>query len=108
VRAIREQLRSYDLIVRVGGDEFVCPLSGATLEEARRRFDSVRVTLAADPQPCEIKVGFADLAPKERAADVIERADANLRTADSPDRESGGRRAYSEAPAKRLAKRPLE
>jgi diguanylate cyclase (GGDEF)-like protein len=79
VRAISGQLRSYDLIVRVGGDEFVCALSGATLEEARRRFDSVQVTLAADPQPCEIKVGFADLAPTEHASDVIDRADTDLR-----------------------------
>jgi diguanylate cyclase (GGDEF)-like protein len=79
VRAIREQLRSYDLIVRVGGDEFLCALSGATLEEARRRFAAVQARLAADPEPCEIRVGFADLAPKESAAKLIERADADLR-----------------------------
>jgi diguanylate cyclase (GGDEF)-like protein len=80
VRAIREQLRSYDLIVRVGGDEFVCVLSGANLEEARERFALVRDALAADPEPCEIKVGFADLKAEESAARLVERADADLPT----------------------------
>ncbi|HEX8102745.1 MAG TPA: GGDEF domain-containing protein [Solirubrobacteraceae bacterium] len=78
VRAIRTQLRSYDLIVRVGGDEFVCAMSGATLRDARRRFSAVRAALAASPEPCEVKVGFADLTPAERAEQLIARADADL------------------------------
>lgn len=78
VRAIREQLRSYDLIIRLGGDEFLSVMSGATIEHAHQRFDAVRATLAADPDQCEIKVGFAALKPKESAAELIERADADL------------------------------
>ena len=79
VHAIREQLRSYDLIVRLGGDEFLCVMSGATIEESRQRFAAVRATLAGDSDhQYEIKVGFALLEPAESAAQLIERADAEL------------------------------
>jgi hypothetical protein len=33
----RDKLRSYDLIIRFGGDEFVCAISGLDLAEARQR-----------------------------------------------------------------------
>lgn len=78
VRAIRGHLRSYDMIVRVGGDEFLCVMSGATIDDARQRFGAVHTTLARDPHPCAIKVGFAALAPADDAAQIIERADADL------------------------------
>jgi diguanylate cyclase (GGDEF)-like protein len=78
VNAIRDHLRSYDMIVRIGGDEFLCAMSGATIEDARQRFSAVHAALAADPDPCEIKVGFAALAPEDSAAELIERADADL------------------------------
>jgi diguanylate cyclase (GGDEF)-like protein len=78
VGAIRSQLRSYDLIVRVGGDEFLCVMSGATIEEARRRFESVNTALAADCPACEIEVGFSVLMPGDSAAQLIQRADAEL------------------------------
>jgi diguanylate cyclase (GGDEF)-like protein len=78
VNAIRGRLRSYDLIVRIGGDEFVCVMSGATIESAHQRFDAIQTTLAADRYPCEIKVGFAALADEDTAADLIARADAEL------------------------------
>jgi diguanylate cyclase (GGDEF)-like protein len=73
VRAIRGDLRSYDMIVRIGGDEFLCVMSGATIEDARQRFDAVHAALAADRDPCEIKVGFAALAPEDSAAELIAR-----------------------------------
>lgn len=87
VRAIRAHLRSYDLIVRLGGDEFLCGLSGTTIEEARERFDAVIAALAADAdRHCEIKVGFAVLEPMDSAAELIQRADAEL----LPDRKRRG------------------
>jgi diguanylate cyclase (GGDEF)-like protein len=78
VRAIRSHLRSYDMIVRIGGDEFLCVMSGATIQDARQRFGAVHLALAGDPDPCEIKVGFAALTPEDSATELIERADADL------------------------------
>jgi len=78
--AIRADLRSYDTIVRLGGDEFLCVMSGATIQDARQRFDAVQTTLAGGPDPSEITVGFAALAPGDSAAELIERADAELPT----------------------------
>jgi diguanylate cyclase (GGDEF)-like protein len=78
VQAIHGQMRSYDLIVRLGGDEFLCVMSGATIHDARQRFGDVQTSLAADPDPCEIRVGFAALAPEDTADELIERADADL------------------------------
>jgi PleD family two-component response regulator len=55
-------------------------MSGATIEDARQRFGAVQIALAPDLDQCEIKVGFAALAPGDKAAELIERADAELLT----------------------------
>jgi diguanylate cyclase (GGDEF)-like protein len=78
VDAIREHLRSYDLIVRIGGDEFLCVMSGATIKDAEHRFNVIQTALAADAEACEIKVGFAELEAEDSAAELIRRADAEL------------------------------
>ena len=78
VHAIRGHLRSYDMIVRISGGEFLCVMSDATIDDARERFDAVHTALAADPDPREIDVGFAALAPEDSAAQLIERAHADL------------------------------
>jgi diguanylate cyclase (GGDEF)-like protein len=75
VDAIRAQLRSYDLSVCLGGDEFLYVLSGATLDDATRRFGSVQAALSAEPDPCTIRVGFAALTPGESSHELVERAD---------------------------------
>ena len=82
VNAIRGHLRSYDLIVRIGGDEFLSVMSGVTIKDARQRFAAIQTTLAADPDQCEIKVGFAELEAEDNAAELIKRADAELPTSD--------------------------
>ncbi len=85
VRAIREHLRSYDLIVRMGGDEFLCVMSDATVEIARRRFDAVQAELAADTtDSCEIKFGVAQLAPEDSVMELVKRADAQLPASRTP------------------------
>lgn len=85
VRAIREHLRSYDLIVRMGGDEFLCVMSDATVEIARRRFDAVQAELAADTvERCEIKFGVAQLGPEDSVIELVKRADAELPTSPRP------------------------
>ena len=47
VAALKGGLRSYDLVIRYGGDEFLCALPDTDVETARGRFDEVRKTLAA-------------------------------------------------------------
>lgn len=78
VTGIRDHLRSYDLLIRVGGDEFVCAMSGATLEDAGRHFKAVQKALANSPEPCDIKVGLASFSGHENAEDLVARADADL------------------------------
>ena len=79
-RQIRTHLRSYDSITRLGGDEFLCVMSGTTIEEGRARFTAIQDRLAGDPDPCEIRVGFAALQPDDTAADLIQRADRDMPT----------------------------
>lgn len=50
-------------------------MSGATIEDGRQRFGAVHLALAADPDPCEIKVGCAAATPQDTAAELIQRAD---------------------------------
>jgi diguanylate cyclase (GGDEF)-like protein len=78
VREIRGHLRSYDLVVRIGGDEFLCVMSDASIRDARERFTTIQAALADDSDSCEIKVGFAELEPSDSPAELIRRADAEL------------------------------
>jgi diguanylate cyclase (GGDEF)-like protein len=76
--SLRGCLRSYDLIMRFGGDEFVCALPNADVNGVRRRFDHVSDVLASGPVRASITVGFASLADEDSAEDVIRRADEDL------------------------------
>ena len=78
VDAIRDHLRSYDLIIRLGGDEFLCSMSDATIETAVQRFGAIQAALATDPDPCTIRVGVAALTAGDTATELIEHADAEL------------------------------
>ena len=78
VQALRRHLRTYDLIIRLGGDEFLCAMSGATRNDARTRFRAIRAALAAEPHHSQIKVGFATLSPQDSVDALIQRADAEL------------------------------
>ena len=82
VRVIRGQLRSYDAIIRIGGDEFLCVMPGAATQNARQRFDSIQAALASEPGGCELKVGIAVLGPDDSATALIDRADAALMLSD--------------------------
>jgi diguanylate cyclase (GGDEF)-like protein len=78
VALIRDDLRSYDLIIRVGGDEFVCAMSNMTLLDARLRFDRVAAALSAAAGVGAIRTGLAELAGDETVAELIARADRQL------------------------------
>jgi diguanylate cyclase (GGDEF)-like protein len=71
-------LRSYDVAVRWGGDEFVCALPGSTLVTASRRFDDVQALLTKAYPDAVLSVGLADLRPEESMQEAIDRADRDL------------------------------
>ena len=71
-------LRSYDLIMRFGGDELVCALPNASLEQVRGRFGEVSRFLEACPAAGSITAGVTELLDGDRAEDLIRRADADL------------------------------
>ncbi len=76
--ALRTELRSYDLVVRYGGDEFFCTLSGSDIEGARRRFDEVARDLTERSPEASVSVGLAALADPDTLDELIGRADAAL------------------------------
>lgn len=78
VGLVKDHLRSYDLVIRLGGDEFLFVMSNVTLEDARQRFSSISTALAATPDADAIWTGFAELARDETAAELIARADSEL------------------------------
>jgi diguanylate cyclase (GGDEF)-like protein len=77
VREIRSHLRSFDPIIRYGGDEFVAGLGGVDLAEAQRRFEKIGSAIE-DEAPVGISVGLAVLAPDDTPEQLTERADAAM------------------------------
>lgn len=78
VTSIREHLRPYDLIVRLGGDEFLCAMPDMSPVDARERFRAIAASLTGNGDAAAIRTGFAELKPGEPAATLIERADGDL------------------------------
>jgi diguanylate cyclase (GGDEF)-like protein len=77
-QALAGGLRRYDVIVRFGGDEFVCGLPGVSLDEARRRFVEVARALDLLHTGARISVGLA-LSRRDDVLDaVLRRADSDL------------------------------
>ncbi|MFI5312623.1 MAG: GGDEF domain-containing protein [Candidatus Dormibacteria bacterium] len=77
VAALRQRLRSYDLVVRYGGDEFLCVLTDSRAAEAVRTAASlcqhvVRRTGGS------VSVGIAELTAGDSVDALVERADAAL------------------------------
>ena len=74
---LRSNLRSFDPIVRYGGDEFVCGLSGIDPESVERRFGTIDQALQ-DAVGVGITVGLASLLPNDTLDTLMSRADATL------------------------------
>jgi len=79
--ALQARLRPYDPIVRWGGDEFVCTVSGVIPAEARIRLEQAAIDLGAlDPQ-ITITFGVAAMEHGDTLAALVGRADAAQREA---------------------------
>jgi diguanylate cyclase (GGDEF)-like protein len=75
---LRTRLRSYDLVMRWGGDEFVCALYGAEPEGALRRLEAVAAGIAAITGGRSVSWGLVVLEASDSAITLIGRADAAL------------------------------
>jgi len=78
VATLRAKLRPYDLIVRFGGDEFLCAIPGVSMGESVERLAAVNIALAHSPEPGSVTVGLADMQVNDSFQDLIGRADAAL------------------------------
>lgn len=78
VSGLKHQLRPYDLVIRLGGDEFLCVLPGVTVDQARARFAELNAELRdASPQG-SVSIGVGELHDHETEPDLIDRADHDL------------------------------
>jgi len=75
---LRTGLRTYDLALRYGGDEFVCILPGFGVAEAEARFRVLQARLTEGPVPVSVTFGVAEWQPGEDTEALLARADAAL------------------------------
>lgn len=72
---LRANVRSYDLVVRYGGDEFVCGFPALDVNDAAERFARINGDLAATAE-ASVAYGLAELETDDSLADLIIRADS--------------------------------
>ena len=76
--ALRATLRSYDVIMRLGGDEFLFSLPGADMATAELRANEFGVILAEEAPGASASVGFAELRGNDTLDEIISRAEIDL------------------------------
>ena len=75
---LQGHLRAHDVVIRYGGDEFLCVVAGLELDEAAERLALVNADLAHDPQHGAVTVGLAELRAGDSPQELVARADARL------------------------------
>jgi diguanylate cyclase (GGDEF)-like protein len=90
VSALRARLRSYDLVIRYGGDEFICVLTDSGAGEAEKTAATLAEHVRAATDAL-ISVGIAELTAGDTVDSLVERADAAL---------YAGRRARASRPVR--------
>jgi diguanylate cyclase (GGDEF)-like protein len=78
VNAMRSKIRSYEPIVRYGGDEFLCSFGGVGIADVRARFTEIETTLSDGNQSGSMSVGLAELESDDTLQELINRADKAL------------------------------
>lgn len=71
-------MRSYDLLVRLGGDEFLCVLPGVTPDDVRRRFEHLGAELSVGPASRSVSIGVGELRDADGPQELVDRADQDL------------------------------
>jgi diguanylate cyclase (GGDEF)-like protein len=75
---IRAHLRSYDTVVRYGGDEFVCAMPHLGAAEAQARFEQIADVLRVLDPEHSISFGVAEAGTDDNLQSLISRADDGL------------------------------
>jgi diguanylate cyclase (GGDEF)-like protein len=78
--ALRSDLRSYDSIVRLGGDEFLCVFPGVGIAGARSALAHAANWIVESDVKGSFSVGFAELEPQDSPEGLVARADQDLIT----------------------------
>lgn len=73
---LQKILRPYDLVIRYGGDEFLCALTGVDLDAAADRLARVNTLLEDQDGRPSVTIGLAQWQQAESAGSLIDRADA--------------------------------
>ena len=87
---LKDNLRSFDLVARMGGEEFVCILPEVSIEMAHIVAERLRNSIASKPFPCNAQGGFLTVTTSiggalingssegDTGQSVLERADKEL------------------------------
>jgi diguanylate cyclase (GGDEF)-like protein len=72
---VKQDRRSYDLVARIGGDEFVCTHSDQSIAQAETRYASLALRLAEQSSDAKMSVGLAALQAGDSLTELVDRAD---------------------------------